>query len=131
MVSSEIQVPCRDYYSKFVTELWFSVRYAVEAGQFRGMTEECVTEFCQREWKMVSGNRIEIEAKEEMKIKTGRSPDLADAVAIGMHGARKRGFLITKLSSMAPKVKKGPDWRDELKKRARSYNRSGSLNHQA
>lgn len=128
-VSSEIQVPCREYYSKFVTELWFTVRYAVEAGQFRGMTEEAMTEFSQREWKMVSGNRIEVEAKDEMKVKTGRSPDLADAIAIGMHGAVNRGFLITKLATLSPKLKKGPDWRDELKKRARSFNRSGQLNH--
>lgn len=128
-VSSEIAVPCRDYYSKFVTELWFSVRYAVEAGQFRGLTEDAVTEFSQREWKMVSGNRIEVEAKEEMKVKTGRSPDLADAIAIGVYGAIQKGFLITKLSSLSPKLKKGPDWRDELKKRARSFNRTGLLNH--
>lgn len=132
MVSSEIQVACRDYYSKFVTELWFSVRYAVEAGQFRGMTEDAVTEFSQREWKMVSGNRIEIEAKEEMKVKTGRSPDLADAVAIGMYGARQKGFLITKMSTTAPQPpKRGPDWRDDLKKRARSFSRAGLLNYKA
>jgi hypothetical protein len=128
-VSSEISIPCKDYYSKFVTELWFSVRYAVEAGQFRSITEEAVTEFSQREWKMVSGNRIEVEAKEEMKVKTGRSPDLADAIAIGVYGAIQKGFLITKLSTLAPKLNKGPDWRDALKKRARSFARSGQLNH--
>jgi hypothetical protein len=129
-VSSEIGRSCRDYYSKFVTELWFSVRYAVEAGQFRGMTEDACTEFSQREWKMVSGNRIEVEAKDEMKVKTGRSPDLADAVAIGVHGAVVRGFLITKLASLAPKLKKGPDWRDEIRKKAKSYHRAGQLTNQ-
>jgi hypothetical protein len=68
-VSSEIKTAARDYYSKFVTELWFSVRYAVESRQFRGLTEEACQEFCQREWKLVSGNRIEIETKDEMKTK--------------------------------------------------------------
>lgn len=131
-VSSEIVIPCREYYSKFVTELWFNVRYSVEAGQFRGMTEECCTEFSQREWKMVSGNRIEVEAKEEMKAKTGRSPDLADAVAIGMYGARQRGFVITKLSTMAPpRDPKVANWKEDLKKKARSFSRSGLLNHSA
>lgn len=130
-VSSEIQTLCRDYYSKFVTELWFSVRYAVEAGQFRGMTEEAVTEFSQREWKMVSGNRIEIEAKDEMKTKTGRSPDLADAVAIGLFGARQRGFIITKLSTLAPPIKRGPDWRTELTKKARQIRSAGHLDFSA
>jgi hypothetical protein len=130
-VSSEIQTSCRDYYSKFVTELWFSVRYAVEAGQFRGITEEAVTEFSQREWKMVSGNRIEIEAKDEMKVKTGRSPDLADAISIGVYGARQRGFVVTRLGTLAPKLKKGPDWRTELKKKARTFRSAGLLNHAA
>lgn len=131
-VSSEIQVSCREYYSKLVTEMWYSVRYTVEAGQFRGMTEEACTEFSQREWKMVSGNRIEIESKEDMKVKTGRSPDLADAVSIGLWGARQKGFLITKLSTLLPpKTKNGKDWRDELRERARSFTRKGLLNHKA
>jgi hypothetical protein len=129
-VSSEIQTLCRDYYSKFVTELWFSVRMAVESQQFRGMSEDLCTEFCQREWKMVSGNRIEVEAKEEMKQKSGRSPDLADAVAVGLFGARQRGFMITKLSSLAP-IKHGPDWRKGFKEKARKLSKNGLLNHSA
>jgi len=34
-VSSEIQKRCCDYYSKFVTELWYSVRYVVERQGFQ------------------------------------------------------------------------------------------------
>ena len=120
-VSAEIQTSCRDYYSKFVTELWFSVRMAVESGQFRGMTEDAATEFCQREWKMVSGNKIEIESKDDMKIKTGRSPDLADAIAVGLFGARQKGFNISKLSNTeAPKNLGKRDWRTELQEKALS-----------
>jgi hypothetical protein len=132
MVSADIHVPCEKYYSKFITELWYSVRYAVESGQFRSITEEVVTEFNQREWKMVSGNRIEVESKDDMKVKTGRSPDLADAVAIGLHGAKLRGFNISKLSSLAPpRVNGGKDWRDKFKKNARAIARAGQLNHSA
>jgi hypothetical protein len=130
-VSSEIRTSCRDYYSKFVTELWFSVRMAVESGQFRGMTEEAATEFSQREWKMVSGNRIEIESKEDMKLKTGRSPDLADAVAVGLYGARKKGFVISKLARPLPSGKRGSDWRDELRKKAQQLAAAGRLNFKA
>jgi hypothetical protein len=132
MVSSEIQKPCRDYYSKLVTELWFNVRLTVESGQFRGMTEEACTEFGQREWKMVSGNRIEVESKDDMKVKTGRSPDLADAIAIGVAGARQRGFVITRLATLAPKSRPNqPDWRKELKEKAQKLRASGLLNYQA
>lgn len=75
IVSSEIRVSCREYYSKFITELWFSVRLAIESRQFRGLNKDAMWEFCAREWKTVSGNKIEVESKEEMRQKTGRSPD--------------------------------------------------------
>lgn len=129
-VSSEIKIPARDYYSKFVTELWFSVRYAVESRQFRGMTEDACTEFSQREWKLVSGNKIEIETKEEMKLKTGKSPDLADAIAVGLYGARRRGFVI---SRMVPEEElfMSPTWKVKYQEQARELAHSGDLNYTA
>lgn len=129
MVSQQIQKKCCDYYQKFVTELWFNVRMVVESGQFRGMTEEACSEFGQREWKMTSGNKIEVESKEEMKVKTGRSPDLADAVAIGIFGARSRGFNISKLSNPN---RSGSDqgWKRELRDKSHKLRKAGSLTHQ-
>jgi hypothetical protein len=129
-VSSEIPTPCCDYYSKFITELWYSVRMTVECGQFRGMNEDVCTEFSQREFKVTAGNKIEVESKVEMKAKTGRSPDLADAVAIGVFGARQRGFMITKLSPQSEK-KINPRWKIELKEQAKEIAKSGLLNFQA
>ena len=131
-VSDEIKTLCREHYSKFVTELWFSVRLCVEARQFRGMTKEVMWEFCAREWKLVAGNKVEVESKSEMKLKTGRSPDLADAVAVGVYGARQRGFMIKRLSSNGtPHVRKGRDWRDELRERAANLQKSHALNYAA
>ena len=126
MVSSEIQKPCHEYYSKRITEMWFSVRMVVESRQFRGMREDVCTEFSQREWKMVSGNRIEVEPKDEMKLKTGRSPDLADAVAVGVHGARQRGFIISKLTS-PDRVLPNQGWIRALREKGRKLWKSGSL----
>lgn len=128
-VSSLIQTPCDKYYSKFVTELWYSVRLVVESQQFRGMTEEACTEFSQREWKMVSGNRIEVESKDEMKVKTGKSPDLADAVAIGIYGARKRGLQIKKAAKTESRVS-NRSWVTKLREKSRDQWKSGQLNHQ-
>jgi hypothetical protein len=125
-VSSEIQKKCVDYYSKFVTELWYSVRYVVEARQFRGMREDVCSEFSQREWKMVSGNRIEVETKEEMKVKTGRSPDLADSVAIGILGARRRGFTIKRLGNPSPNSTTEA-WKRKLRARSEALKRNGNL----
>lgn len=129
MVSAEIQMPCCDYYSKRVTELWYSVRYVVEASQFRGMREDVCTEFGQREWKLVTGNKIEVESKEDMKLKTGRSPDLADAVAVGVYGARQRGFVIQKLRS-ADRPISSQRWKTDLREKARELWKNGALNHQ-
>jgi hypothetical protein len=126
-VSQEINMSCRDYYSKFITELWYSVRLAVEAGQVRGFTEELVTEFSAREWKLVAGNKIEVETKQEMRDKCGRSPDLADSCAIGFFGAKMRGFLISRELSSASES--GPDWRDELRQRSRKLHKSGCLTY--
>ncbi len=128
-VSEQIKVACKDYYSKLVTELWFSVRACVESGQFRRMTEEACTEFSQREWIMVSGNKIEVESKEDMKIKTGRSPDLADAVAIGVHGARQKGFIISKLQSPEVQRRGNPSWKREARQMASAARNSKALSY--
>jgi hypothetical protein len=89
----------REHFSKNVSALWWAWRYAVEADQVRGLTYDIVSDAQPREWKKVSGDKIEIEAKHEMKKRTGISPDLADMFVSGVEGARKRGFEINKLAS--------------------------------
>lgn len=89
---------CYEHYSKFVTELWFSVRYAIEAGQIRGLTEDVMEEGCMREWTDKNG-RKEIESKVDMKERVGRSPDLFDWLSIAVEGARRRGFQIARLAN--------------------------------
>ena len=127
-VSGNIDVPCCDYYSKFITELWWSVRLAIEAEQFRGMTEDVMMEGCAREWMTVSGNKIEVESKADMKLKTGRSPDLFDALAIGIEGARQKGFVIRRLGN--PKeVVTDWKWKRELQERARKAWHDKALIH--
>ena len=98
-VSHDIEVLCKDYYDNKITEIWYAVRLAVEASQFRGMTESVMQEFCQREWEMVGKNRTKVQPKDKMKQATGRSPDEADAVAIGVWGAIVKGFIIQRLKS--------------------------------
>lgn len=90
---------CDEHYSKLVTELWFSVRYAIEAGQIRNLSSDVMDEGCLREWKKVNEDKYEVETKEKMKERVGRSPDLFDQLAILVEGARQRGFQIKKLAS--------------------------------
>jgi hypothetical protein len=127
-VSHEIDVKCCDYYSKKITELWYSVRLIIEARQFRGMTEDVMNEGCAREWKMVGNNKIEVESKEEMKKKTGRSPDLFDALAIGVEGARQKGFMIRRLGKLS-EIEQDHRWKRKLLEDAARARASKELNY--
>jgi hypothetical protein len=125
-VSDDIPVMCKDYYSKRITELWFTVRHIIEAGQFRGMTEDVMLEGCAREWTMVGKNKIEVEPKDKMKAKSGRSPDLFDALAIGCEGARQRGFSIKKLANTRY-YKQSNNWKREVRDKAKELYESKQL----
>lgn len=127
-VSAKIEKTCREYYSKFVTELWYSVRLIVEAGQFRGMRESCLIEFCQREWGVTAGNKTELESKVDFKEKFGRSPDAADCIAIACEGARRLGFVIDE--PIAKEFKKENDaWKLKLRIKARESWKEGALKY--
>lgn len=126
-VSDQIQMICKDYYFNYVTEMWYSVRNIVESGQFRGMTEDVLMEFCQREWGMTGRNKIQVEPKEEMKKKTGRSPDLADTIAIGTEGARRLGFVIKNLGKQVVLVRE--DWLKPARTMAREARSKYELNY--
>lgn len=88
---------CKEHYSKFVTELWWTARLIIESGQMRGLPMDVCEEGCAREWKEVSGGRIEIETKKEMKERTGYSPDKFDWLVTALEGARRKGFQIARL----------------------------------
>ena len=129
-VSDNIDVHCCDYYSKRITEFWYSVRLVIEAGQFRGMTEDVMLEGCYREWKTVGANKIEVETKTEMKEKSGRSPDLFDCLAIGVEGARQRGFGIRRIANKESVYDDGK-WKGELKRKTLAMVTSKQLNYSA
>jgi hypothetical protein len=127
-VSNGIDVLCKDYYSKFVTELWWSIRLVIEGGQFRGMTEDVMMEGCSREWTMVGKNKIEVEPKDKTKQKTGRSPDLFDSLAAGVEMARRLGFKIERIGADRI-VAQNSKWKQELKDRASKYQHGHALNY--
>ncbi|HUD83432.1 MAG TPA: hypothetical protein VMQ67_08005 [Candidatus Saccharimonadales bacterium] len=115
---------CEEHYSKFVSEMWFSCRYTIEAGQFRGLLEDVMDEGCGRIYQMVAGNRIEVEPKndpkkkEDLKRRLGKSPDLFDCVAIAVEGARQLGFQIGRLGEGVVSNEKDEDF---FESEARQY----------
>jgi len=101
---------CDEHYSKFVTELWFSARYTVESGQMRGMNDEILNDGMPREWKFTKGNKIEVESKVDTKKRTGKSPDIFDSLVTAIEGARRKGFVISKLGNPETSKPKIDQW---------------------
>lgn len=117
---------CKEEYSKFVTELWWTSRRAIESSQIRRLPEIVCEEGCAREWKQVAGSRIEIETKAEMKERTGYSPDYYDWFVTCIEGARRRGFVISKLGN-AQETTRSLSWLDEQYLKERKLLKSKEL----
>jgi hypothetical protein len=74
--------------------MWFSTREAIRMKQVRGLTQEIAYEGQLRMFSVISGNRVDVEPKEDMKERMGFSPDEFDWLAVCVEGARQRGFKI-------------------------------------
>lgn len=125
---------CSEQYANFVTELWYSIRYLIEAGQMRNLPEDVLEELCMREWRRVGGNRIQVEPKSGtqekpgMKQRTGRSPDLADWLAIAVEGARRKGFNISKLANQDDPTS-NKDWFYEMARKRKEAAQKHQLDY--
>lgn len=118
----------KEHFSKFVSELWWSWRYATDSDQVRGLTLDVVLDAQPREWYKVAGDKIEIESKKELKTRTGISPDLADMIVTGIEGARRRGFKISKLADKnETETFRDMSWFTRIADKARAASRNHSL----
>jgi hypothetical protein len=110
-----------EHFSKFVSELWFSVVYAVQADQIRGLTRDIVRDGAPREWRKVKGDRLEVETKRDMKERTGKSPDIFDWLVTLVEAARRAGFVIDNVGASKPSNNNSifrsrhEDWREVVK----------------
>ena len=111
---------CDEEYGKFITELWFSVRQVIECGQMRELPEDVMAEGCMREYKMVAGNKFDVEPKDEMRERIGKSPDLMDSCSLIVEGARRHGFRIERLGAEVDKDTVDDDY---LEKESERYKR--------
>lgn len=123
---------CDEHYDRFVSELWFSVRYAVEAAQVRGLPEDVMEELCARKWDKVKGDKKSVEVKDGtpnkpgFKQRMGYSPDLGDWASGIVEMARRKGFVIAKLGAT---VKKDDtkDWFAKMAEKQKSLLQSRQL----
>lgn len=126
---------CSEHYIKFVTELWFSIRYAVEADQIRNLPEDVMEELCMRKWeffkdKYVLEPKSGTGTKPGMKERTGRSPDLADWLSICVEGARRKGFNISRLASSEAEAV-NTQWVRDIREKQRRLRQSYTLDFTA
>lgn len=117
---------CDEHYSKFVTEMWFSTREAIESQQIRNLPRIVANEGQLRMFRVVAGNKVEVEPKDEMKERIKISPDLYDWFAIGVEGARQRGFRIQRIGQEVEQKRK-PDGLDKLIKDHREMSQKRQL----
>lgn len=108
---------CDEHYTKFISEMWFSVREAIDSQQLRGLDIPSCREGLARKFTKNRNAKIEIEPKDDMKKRLGYSPDLFDNIAIGLEGARRLGFQIKSFGAEKKKAQ-GNDW---LSKQAKEY----------
>lgn len=121
---------CDEHYSKFISEMYFSVYEGIDSDQIRGLDTETIREGCSRKFtKNKRGdNKIEVEPKDDYKERNrGQSPDLMDNFVIGVEGARRRGFKIIRLGadveSKKPKPKNSDldTWLEEKSEHDKAY----------
>ena len=103
------------------------MRYAIEAEQFRELPDEIILEGCMREYSTVAGDKIEVEPKEDLKERLGKSPDLFDALAISLEGARQRGFMISRLGLDLDGDDDGLEWLSDKRREHEKLLRSKQL----
>lgn len=86
--------PAKEVYDRFVTELWWTGRELLQAGQLKGLYPDAIVQMCKRLYEM-KGRKYSIEDKPTYKVRVGRSPDDADAVMGLIEVARRNGLTIT------------------------------------
>lgn len=116
---------CDEFYANFVTELWYSIRFCIEADQVRGLPEDVMNELCMRPFEITKNDKKKLQTKEDFKLRYGFSPDLADWLAICVEGARRKNFVISKLS--APEPKKDYKWLEDMAREQKNLHDSRQL----
>jgi hypothetical protein len=119
---------CDEQYVNFVSELWYSLRFAIESSQIRDLPRDCAEEGCLRLlMPLKNGNKIQVEPKDEMKKRIGRSPDKMDWLVTCLEGCRRLGFQISKMGGTSEGGCSDFDWLHDMRKERRELLKKGEL----
>lgn len=125
VVSASDRTLCKERYANRVTELWFSGKELLRTRQLKGIPTEVAREMCARSYvtEKAGGLRVKVEPKEEMRKRTGESPDLADCFFVMIEMCRER--LAFQSSELPKDWDKRSDRWDKRVKRLDIVSRSG------
>lgn len=92
------RTPANQKYSNLMTEIWMVGKELLMSGQFKGLSDDAIKELCSRRYGDNNGRdaqgRIELEETRKQKKRIGKSPDLANAILVGVQLARVRYGLL-------------------------------------
>jgi hypothetical protein len=86
--------PCKDVYDRLVSEFYYSAYHAFKSRVLFGIdpASDLARELCLRRYTIKS-KKIAIETKDELKGRTGYSPDLSDSLIYALEMARRNGLI--------------------------------------
>jgi hypothetical protein len=82
-----------DVYYNRVSEIWVRMKGLMREGRIRGLTPEIIRELVERRWHNNNGAKLRVESKKDMKMRTGMSPDIVDALMILVELCVKLGLM--------------------------------------
>jgi hypothetical protein len=86
--------PCKDVYDRLVSEYYYSCYHAFKSRVLFGVdpASDLARELCLRRYT-IKNKKIAIETKDELKGRTGYSPDLSDSLIYALEMARRNGLV--------------------------------------
>lgn len=102
--SSIDPTPCNQRYDRKVSEIWYSGKQLLRTDQLRGLQSDLMAEMVLRKYKeggqggsdASDKKKTAIETKRDMKSRTKRSPDLADAFFCMLQLCREKHNFVSK-----------------------------------
>lgn len=88
--------PANEVYLNSVSEIWFSGSEYLRSNQLRGIAPALARELTARTYETKARGKVQVEPKVKMKLRTNKSPDIADSALLALHLCRRRLGMASK-----------------------------------
>jgi hypothetical protein len=119
--------PAKEKYHDRVSEIWYAGKELLRQGQLKGIPPELMSEMTTRKYGITGvKKRIYVESKADMKLRTLKSPDIADAAFILVTLCRER-FGLTMNVAVDKPIPHTVSWRQLRAMRSARLTRPNNL----